>query len=253
MQIILSCAKIMTEPGEAAAHALSTPAFMAQAMQFAADMTHLSVDDIAQALHCSRAIAAATALRFRQFFDPTPGTAAILTYHGQAYKALRANELTSQDLLFAQDHLWITSFLYGMLRPLDAIHPYRMEGNVCLPSAGGQNLFAYWRELLTEQLINSVKASGGVLLHLATEEMQHLFNWTQVTNQVTVVQPQFLVRTGNKYKVVTVYAKSCRGAMTRHVITNRLTSPQQITDFTYQGFCHNPQLSSEGKPAFTLE
>ena len=71
---------------------------------------------------------------------------------------------------FAQDHLFISSFLYGMLRPLDRIHPYRMEGKVKLEAANGENLFSFWKPLLTDRLIESVKADDGILIHLATEE-----------------------------------------------------------------------------------
>ncbi|MGN0213474.1 MAG: YaaA family protein [Muribaculaceae bacterium] len=252
MQILLACAKIMTDPGNIVTPALSTPAFAAEAMQFAADMTALDVDDIAATMHCSRQIAAETALRYRDFFSDTPLQPAVLAYYGQAYKTLRAREFTPEQLLYAEQHLWITSFLYGLLRPLNGIHPYRMEGNVFLPSANGENMFAFWRSRLTQLLIDSVKTDDGVLLHLATEEMQHLFDWSRVKREVTVVQPQFLVENNGRTKTVTVYAKSCRGAMTRYVITHQITSPTQLLQFNYQGFNFSERLSNDTNLVFVL-
>lgn len=252
MQILLACAKIMTDPGKAITLPLSTPAFAAEAMQFAADMTSLDVDDIASTMHCSRQIAAETALRYRDFFSDAPLQPAVLAYFGQAYKTLQAREFTHEQLLYAEQHLWITSFLYGLLRPLNGIHPYRMEGKVFLPSANGENLFAFWRNRLTELLINSVKADDGVLLHLATEEMQHLFDWNRVKRELTVVQPQFLVENNGRTKAVAVYAKSCRGAMTRYVITNQINNPSQLLQFSYQGFCYRHHLSDSTNLVFVL-
>ena len=252
MQILLACAKIMTDPGDACAPALSTPAFAAEAMRFAADMTSLDVDDIAATMHCSRQIAAETALRYRDFFSDAPLQPAVLAYYGQAYKTLRAREFTTEQLLYAEQHLWITSFLYGLLRPLNGIHPYRMEGKVCLPSADGENMFAFWRSRLTGLLIDSVKADDGVLLHLATEEMQHLFDWSRVKREVTVIQPQFLVESNGRTKAVAVYAKSCRGAMTRHVITNQINSPAELLQFNYQGFTYRENLSDATNLVYIL-
>ena len=252
MQILLACAKTMTDPGDACAPELSVPAFAAAAMQFAADMTALDVADIAAAMHCSQRIAAETAMRYRRFFSDEPLQPAVLAYYGQAYKTLRAREFTPRQLHYAEQHLWITSFLYGLLRPLNGIHPYRMEGKVCLPSADGENMFGFWRNRLTTKLIDSVKADDGVLLHLATEEMQHLFDWNRVKREVTVIQPQFVVESNGRTKAVAVYAKSCRGAMTRHVIINQIDSPAKLLEFSYQGFVYRENLSSATNFVYVL-
>ena len=104
-------------------------------------------------------------LRYMRFFDDAAKLPAILAYHGQAYKHLKAESLTVDDLNVAQGKLWITSFLYGLLRPLDAILPYRMDGHVELPSGEGQNMFGFWKSRLTDILIDAVKADDGVLIH----------------------------------------------------------------------------------------
>ena len=168
---------------------LSMPRFLNEADAFARDMAQYSAETIAEILGCSQQIAAQNKLRFMQFFDEKPKLPAILAYHGQAYKHLIAETLNVDDLNYAQGKLWITSFLYGLLRPLDGILPYRMEGHVELPSGAGQNMFGFWKSRLTDVLIDAVKADDGILIHLATEEYQHLFDWQRVRREVRIIQP----------------------------------------------------------------
>ena len=177
MQIILASAKIMNDRLRSVPDiSLSSPCFQYEAQAFAKDMAQYSAEMIAEMLGCSPQIAAQNKLRYMQFFDEKPKLPAILAYHGQAYKHLKAETLSVDDLNYSQLMLWITSFLYGLLRPLDGILPYRMEGNVELPSGEGKNMFGFWKTRLTDMLIDFVKADDGILIHLATEEYQHLFD-----------------------------------------------------------------------------
>ena len=146
MQIILASAKIMNDKVKSSpVISLSSPRFQNEADCFARDMVQYSADTIVEMLGCSHQIAVQNMLRFMRFFDDAPKLPAILAYHGQAYKHLKAETLNVDDLNYSQERLWITSFLYGLLRPLDAILPYRMEGNVELPSEEGQNMFCFWK------------------------------------------------------------------------------------------------------------
>ena len=185
-----------------------------------------------------------------QFFDERQKLPAILAYHGQAYKHLKAEMLTVDALNYSQGKLWITSFLYGLLRPLDGILPYRMEGNVELPSGEGQNMFGFWKNLLTDMLIDSVKADDGILIHLATEEYQHLFEWQRVCKEIRVIQPLFYVIKGNDLKIQAVWAKTCRGAMTRFIIQNQVTNPDDFAAFSYEGFEYEPTFGEPNYPHF---
>jgi cytoplasmic iron level regulating protein YaaA (DUF328/UPF0246 family) len=185
-----------------------------------------------------------------RFFEGTEKLPAILAYHGQAYKHLKAETLTADDLYYSQQHLWITSFLYGMLRPLDGILPYRMEGHVELASGAGENMFGFWKCRLTDMLIDSVKADDGILVHLATEEYQHLFDWQRVRREVRIVQPLFYVRKGDNLKMQAVWAKTCRGAMTRFIIEHRISTPTDLNAFSYEGFSFEPALGEAAYPHF---
>ena len=254
MQILLASAKIMHDVLNTAPDmALSAPRFAHEAEAFARDMAQYSTETIAELLGRSQQIAGQNKLRFMRFFEETKKMPAILAYHGQAYKHLKAETLTEKDLNYAQEHLLITSFLYGLLRPLDGIRPYRMEGAVELPSGKGQNMFGFWKSRLTDVLIESVKADDGILVHLATEEFQHLFEWKRVCERVRVVQPLFYVRKGQELKMQAVWAKTCRGAMTRFVIENRVQNPEGLKDFAYEGFCYNPHLGEADYPHFVKE
>ena len=251
MQILLASAKIMNDRLKSMPDInLSKPRFQNEAEAFARDMAQYSTDTIAEILGCSKQIAAQNKLRFMLFFEDKPKLPAILAYHGQAYKHLKAETLTADDLNYSQGKLWITSFLYGLLRPLDGILPYRMEGHVELPSGEGQNMFGFWRSRLTDMLIDSVKADDGILVHLATEEYQHLFDWQRVRKEVRIIQPLFYVRKGNDLKIQAVWAKTCRGAMTRFIIENRITNPDDLSAFIYEGFEYEPSLGEPDYPHF---
>jgi len=272
MQIILASAKIMNDKLKSVPDvSLSTPRFQNEADAFARDMAQYSTETIAEMLGCSQQIAVQNRLRFMQFFDEKPKLPAILAYHGQAYKHLKAaikreqsdacinsaereqarlkakaETLTVDDFNYSQGKLWITSFLYGLLRPLDGILPYRMEGHVELPSGAGQNMFGFWKSRLTDVLIDAVKADDGILIHLATEEYQHLFDWQRVRKEVRIIQPLFYIRKGSDLKIQAVWAKTCRGAMTRFIIDNRITNPEDLNAFSYEGFAYDPKLGALG-------
>lgn len=264
MQILLASAKIMHDVLKTAPDVeLSAPCFVHEADAFARDMAQYSTETIAEMLGCSQQIAGQNKLRFMRFFEETTKMPAILAYHGQAYKHLKAETLTENDLNYAQGHLWITSFLYGLLRPLDGILPYRMEGSVELPCRAGENMFGFWKSRLTDMLINAVKADDGILVHLATEEYQHLFDWQRVRKEVRIIQPLFYVCKGrsssdrllpegrmNDLKMLAVWAKTCRGAMTRFIIEHRITEPDDLRAFSYEGFMYDPTLGDSNYPHF---
>lgn len=178
---------------------------------------------------------------------------AILAYNGQAYKHLRARTLSEEALAYAQGHLWITCFLYGLLRPMDGIVPYRMEHCVTLEATQDKPVHQFWKDKLTQVLIDSVKADDGILVHLSTEEYEHL-DWKKVCRETKVVYPLFYIRQKDGgLKTQAVWAKSCRGAMTRFILNNQPISPQELTAFSYEGFEYAPQLGEALFPHFVRE
>ena len=243
MQIILSSAKLMNAVTKMEQNKYTVPLFQNKAESFALELAQHSIEELKQELKCSTSLAQVAKQNFIDFFNQENKLPAILAYNGQAYKCLKAHTLTNSDMEFANKHLWILSFLYGMLRPDNLIHPYRLEGKVVPEASCGRSIFDFWKPLLTDVLIDSVKADDGVLLHLSTEEYQHIFDWKRILNEVTVVQPLFKVFDGTRLKNITVYAKSCRGAMARYVLQNKITDPKRLIGFEYEGFTFSSESS----------
>ena len=251
MQILLANAKIMFNKAER--QPLSTPLFQSTANSLAAEMAMMDVEQLARQLDCSPKIAAENWKRY-QDFTAAETLPAILAYNGQAYKHLRANTLDDEALAFAQEHLWITCFLYGLLRPMDGIAPYRMEHCVTLEATGDKPINQFWRDKLTDVLIASVKADDGILIHLSTEEYEHLFDWNRVCREVKVIHPLFYVRQSDgNLKMQAVWAKSCRGAMVRFILNKRLLTPLELAAFSHEGFEFAPHLGEEAFPHFVRE
>ena len=251
MQILLANAKIMFN--HASLLPRSTPRFQATANELATEMARLTVEELAQQLECSHKLAAENWLRF-QNFQSAPKLPALLAYNGQAYKHLRAASLSETALEFAQHHLWITCFLYGLLRPLDGIVPYRMEQNVVLEATRDKPIRQFWKDLLTDLLIDSVRADDGVLIHLSTEEYEHLFDWRRVCQALRVIHPLFYVRQPDgRMKMQAVWAKACRGAMARFIFQHQLSQPTELQAFSHEGFLFAPTLGDDAFPHFVRE
>lgn len=251
MQILLANAKIMYDRSEV--EPVTEPMFQSIANELAVEMAQCDIETLATELDCSRAIAAENWRRYQNFLtaDKMP---AIMAYNGQAYKHLKAKTLSVEALRFAQKHLWITCFLYGLLRPMDGIVPYRMEHSAKLSLTKDRPIYTFWKDKLTDVLIDSVKADDGILIHLTTGEYEHLFDWKRVMAEVTVIHPLFYVRQKNgSLKMQAVWAKSCRGAMVRYILNNGITAPDELKAFSYEGFEYKPNMGEEAYPHFVRE
>lgn len=252
MQILIGCAKDMSDSSVLNPVLSSRPMFYENAVSCALQMAGYGEEELIGMLGCNMKIARQNRLRYLHFADSEPALQAILAYTGIVYKYMGISEFADEDFAYAQEHLWITSFLYGLLRPMDRIKSYRLEGNVVLPD-NGVSMFDYWKSKLTDVLINSVKNSGGILLDIASSEMRRLFDWRKVACEVRVLRPEFYVRKGDVLKTIVVYSKMCRGAMCRYAITNRVDDDDLLKNFTFEGFCHSVSESKGNNPVFILE
>mgnify|MGYP001742629943 CR=1 FL=1 len=169
MQILLSPAKDMTDSPSVSLPSLTTPLFLAEAEHNAEQMSELSTEELSQLLKINPQLAALNKQRYTDFPALTP-QAAVLSYTGMAYRHLRAAEFSPEDLAYAQQHFWMTSFLYGLLRPLDGIKNYRLEGNVVLPEHDGQTMFQFWRTRLTNVLIDESRRWSALFLRQWRDE-----------------------------------------------------------------------------------
>lgn len=262
MQIILASAKIMRDFSPVPELIPGTPAFIDIAMRIASEMSRMTAGDIVSAFRCSDAIGELNRRRFNVFgTDEAEVMPAIMAYYGQAYKHLRADTLSMDELEWADGHLWISSCLYGLLRPFDGISQYRMESGLRLKSTEGKKITDFWRPILTEMLIDSVKADDGVLVYLDTEEFRSLFDWKRVVSEIRVIEPGFHVMKNGRLVTPSVWAKTCRGAMARFLIVENASgrlegnasggagtieeSLELVRRFSYEGFVFSPDAAQD--------
>ncbi len=253
MLTFISCAKTMASRSSIAVPEITIPKFEAEAVENALEMSQYSTAELEKLLRVNAKIAAENRLRYHDFCSednrPMP---ALCAYTGAVFKRILPKDFTADDFYYAQEHLRITSFLYGLLRPLDGIKPYRLEGDVCLPEKGGISMFDYWKPLMTDYFISEIKKQGGVLLNLASGEMKDLFDWKRVEQEVRVVTPDFQVWKGGDLKTIVIYAKMCRGEMARFIIKNRIERPEDLKAFTWEGFVLDESRSMDNHLQFTL-
>ena len=235
MQILLACAKIMTGTAPERLPIATEPTFLAQANAHVQQLLQYSVEELQGMLNINHELAVENWRRFQQFFDKKSLVPAVFAYDGMVFQKLAPETFCDDDLRYANDHLFIGSFLYGLLRPLDMIHRYRMEGNVELPE-NGMTMFDYWKPILTDRFIEKIKADDGILVNLASNEFKDLFDWKRVKKEVTVITPQFKVDKGVKLSTIVIYTKMCRGAMTRWILQNRITDIKMLKQFAYEGY-----------------
>lgn len=253
MLTFISCAKTMASRSTVKVPEVTVPHFQAEAVQHALDMGQYSSADLERLLRVNAKIAAENYLRYQDFFSQTNCVMpAICAYTGAVYKRIQPKDFSADDFLFAQQHLRITSFLYGLLRPLDGIKTYRLEGDVRLPERGGLTMFDYWKPLLTDSFIADIKQQGGVLVNLASGEMKNLFDWERVEKEVRVITPDFRVWKGGQLKTIVIYAKMCRGEMVRYIIKNRIENPEDLKAFAWEGFAFDEERSEGGHLQYTL-
>lgn len=251
MLILLSCAKTMSDVSKVKTPLATQPVFRREAAEIALQMSQFSVEELERLLRVNPKIALENYRRYCDFHsEDVRQLPALLAYTGIVFKRLHPKDFSTDDFLYAQDHLRLTSFCYGLLRPLDLIRLYRLEGDVRLPEAGNRTMFDYWKPLLTDVFIEEIKKRGGVLCNLASDEMRGLFDWKRVEKEVHVVTPEFHVWKNGKLGTIVVYTKMCRGEMTRFILKNRMENPAELPSFTWEGFELDPGLSDKKKLVF---
>ena len=232
------------------------PALMMDATILMTIVRDLSLDQIAQLMGVSEKLAALTHARFEAFDLPLSddnAQAAALVFDGEAYRGLNAGSLTVSDLEWAQDHLGILSGLFGLLRPLDLIQPYRLEIATKLKTARGSNLYQFWGDRITAR-INDVLASAEtpVLLNLASTEYFKAVK-PNVLN-ARVITPVFHeVKEGGPGKVISFSAKFARGLMARYIVEHRVDDPEALKQFDLERYAFQPDISTDETSIFSRE
>lgn len=247
MLITVSPAKKL-DMSEATGVTPTQPDFARDATALAGIARELSVKELQKLMHISEALAKLNAERFCDFGAMETKPAA-LAFAGDTYQGLEAKSLDAEEMAFAQDHLRILSGLYGMLRPLDAIEPYRLEMGSRLKTPRGASLYDYWGDRIAQALNAQAEVLGtDVLVNCASQEYFGAVDLGVLRPRV--ITPVFLEEKNGEAKIVSFYAKKARGAMARFIIQNRLTSLEGLRDFDSGGYVFQPEQSEGDRMVF---
>ncbi|NOR61634.1 MAG: peroxide stress protein YaaA [Rhodobacteraceae bacterium] len=249
MLTVISPAKKLDFEGVPLKHDATEPAYQADAYSLSRTARRLSVAKLQKLMSISPALAKLNQARFKDFAEaPTPEQVkpAALAFNGDTYTGLHADTLSADDLAYAQNHLRILSGLYGLLRPMDNIQPYRLEMGSRLATRRGKTLYQYWGTRIAEA-INEVESN--TLLNCASVEYFSAVKPEALTPQV--ITPVFMELRDGKAKIVSFFAKKARGMMARYVVQNQIDTAEDIKSFTHGGYCFQPADSTPTKLIFT--
>ncbi|MGM0407001.1 MAG: peroxide stress protein YaaA [Bacteroidota bacterium] len=253
MITIISPAKTLDFNAKVQTKAYSQPEFLEKSKKLVDRLKDFSPKEIAELMNVNQDLAALNYERYLKWklpFNTENAKQALLVFKGQVFVGLDAKTLSEKDLLFAQDHLRILSGLYGVLRPLDLMQPYRLEMGTKLKNPEGNNLYKFWGLKITDFINKELsKQKSKVLINLASNEYFKAINPKSIHGEI--ITPVFKEAKGNGFKVITVYAKTARGLMSRFIIENRIEQPEQLKAFDSDGYLFNQDLSNEKEWVFT--
>jgi len=253
MLTIISPAKTLDYESPLATTRYTQPELLDKSSQLITVARKMSPAQISSLMGISDKLAHLNAERFNDWqpdFTPENARQALLAFKGDVYTGLQAEDFSEKDFDFAQKHLRMLSGLYGLLRPLDMMMPYRLEMGIRLENPQGANLYAFWGELLTEklnQLLSEQKSK--VLVNLASDEYFKAVKPKLLEGEI--VKPVFLDEKNGNYKVISFYAKKARGLMSRFIIKERLDKPKQLQDFNLEGYTFDKSRSQGNELVFT--
>ncbi|TLX74045.1 peroxide stress protein YaaA [Labilibacter sediminis] len=256
MQIIISPAKSLDFDRSVGQHISSSSyRFIKEPQKIVSKLKTLTPDKIATLMKVSTKLADLNYNRFQTWeypFDDKLGKQALFAFTGDVYTGIDAYSLSDEDVKSCQNTLSILSGLYGLLRPLDLILPYRLEMGTALSFSNHKNLYSFWGNKITKLLNEDIaKNNHKALINLASNEY---FKSIQAKDiKVPIITPAFKDLKNGEYKMISFYAKKARGLMTRFIIQNNIKNPEEIKAFDLDGYYFNSHLSTELKPVFTRD
>ncbi|HAF28541.1 MAG TPA: peroxide stress protein YaaA [Bacteroidales bacterium] len=253
MIIVISPAKTLDLKPNVHTKKYSLPYFLDDSKLLINELRKLNPKEIVRLMKVNNEIANLNFernLSWRLPFNEDNAKQAILTFKGQVYIGLNAKSLKEEDLLFAQEHLRILSGLYGVLKPLDLIQAYRLEMGIPLKNPKGKNLYEFWGNKITDMINKEISnQSQKTLINLASNEYFKAIKPKQIKGNI--ITPVFKELRGDVFKMITIYAKTARGLMSRFIIENRIENPEDIKAFDTQGYLYNRDLSTKTDWVFT--
>ena len=253
MLIVVSPAKTLDFDTPAGTKVFTQPDYLKDSQQLINRLRRFSSLDISELMKVSSKIAELNFDRFETWtkrFTEKNAKQAALAFKGDVYTGLDAGSFNSNDFKFAQKHFRILSGLYGLLRPLDLMKAYRLEMGTKLKTDRGNNLYEFWGSTITEGLNAQLKKSrSSYLINLASNEYFKSVKPKELTAEI--IAPEFREFKNGDYKIIGIFAKKARGMLSRYIIKNRLSDPDDIKKFSEDGYSLNKKLSTDSKIVFT--
>jgi cytoplasmic iron level regulating protein YaaA (DUF328/UPF0246 family) len=250
MLIVLSPAKSLDLDMPPTTKLHTTPEFIGRASELIDVLRGYSPGQIAELMKLSDPLSMLNVARYATWqADHADARQAIMAFNGDVYTGFDARTLKPKQLGYAQDHVRILSGLYGLLRPLDLMHPYRLEMGTRLANRGGKDLYAFWGDTVTRALNEQAAANGATaLVNLASEE--YFKSVKPKLLEVPVITPVFEDWKNGKYKIISFFAKRARGMMARYAAVKGITDPQKLKRFDVDGYAFDAKVSTESSWVF---
>ncbi len=245
MLTVISPAKTLDFESKPITNSHTQPMFLTQSQALINELQQLSAPGIATLMKLSDKLAGLNMARFQTWktpFNLDNAKQAVLAFKGDVYSGLDAETMDEAGLDFAQQHLRILSGLYGVLKPLDLIQPYRLEMGTQFANSKGKNLYQFWGGQLREAIEHEASQSGAVLVNLASNEYFKALEAKKLNTRI--ITPVFKDAKNGQYKIISFYAKKARGLMSRYIIDHRINDPEQLKSFDSEGYRFSAEMSS---------
>lgn len=238
MLTVISPAKTLDYETPPITETATLPEFSDHSAELIRQLRELSVQDIAVLMKLSDKLAALNVARYESWqpeFTRENAKQALLAFKGDVYTGLDAESFSETDLEFAQQNLRMLSGLYGLLKPLDLMQPYRLEMGTKFANSRGKDLYAFWGSIITEKLNELLAEQGSdVLVNLASNEYFKVVKKKEL--KARIITPVFKDQKNGQYKIISFYAKKARGLMSRYIIQHQISDPEQLKDFDLEGY-----------------
>lgn len=255
MLIVISPAKSLDFKTPPVISDFTLPELLSESEKLIGRLKTLSPKKLSALMGISKDLGELNYQRFQSWqlpFTPENSKQAVLAFNGDVYQGLNASTLSKENLELSQCKLRILSGLYGVLKPLDLMQPYRLEMGTKLKYYKSKDLYAFWNPVITKKINEAVLESGGkVLVNLASNEYFKSIDKKKL--KAEIVTPDFKDYKNGSYKMISFFAKRARGLMTRFIIENNITNPADLAAFNSEGYSFNTRLSKPENPVFTRE
>jgi uncharacterized protein len=253
MLIILSPSKTIDESSQSSVTTHTIPVNLTKSDQLVKIIRKMELAELSEKMEISSKLAQQTYDRF-QFWNKhhelSSSKQAVLSFKGDVYTGLNSSSLSESDLLYSQNHLIILSGLYGILRPLDLIQPYRLEIATKIQTKTHSDLYKFWKSKITSGIIKVLlETSNNLIINLASNEYYKSIDEKKL--KVNIITPVFKDFKNGEYKIISVYAKKMRGIMTNYIIKNRIIDPEELKLFNSDDYYYNFDLSTKKNMVFT--